>query len=120
MNDIASSNPLFMFAQELVGSVLCSKVRPEYADTVPYTLTEEYTRGEYDAMIRATAYACGAGRVYGPERDNEWHEVCGDIRECVRKTCLGFNVDNTNDNDYAELVTDVVLFLRSVANRYAY
>ncbi len=96
----ASENMLNMFAQELIGAHLCEKSRTNDTNG-----SKEFCDGEYAALVRGTAYAIGAGKVYG--FDGRWRAVCEDIREAVRTLCLGFNNDNVDRDDVANMVGDL-------------
>ncbi|HEY6021000.1 MAG TPA: hypothetical protein VIY48_14180 [Candidatus Paceibacterota bacterium] len=112
MREMSSNDPLYMFAQELVGSWLIMKEWPTRDDDTPHTLHEEYVTGEYAALIRATGYACGAGKLYG---GSEWRDVCDGIRECVKDVCVGFSHSHITHVEYRDLVCAVTDYLTSVA-----
>lgn len=114
---IGSQDTLAMLAQELVGSVLVSKSkagRPVDAGTAEVN-TDSYTSDEFAAMVRATGYAVGAGRVYGTA---EWRFVYEYIRALVCNQCKGWDNDNADGDRRAVIVTDVVHALRILRSTY--
>lgn len=114
---IQSQSMLTMFAQELIGSELSEKSRDYSKTDLPVTLEPLFCQGEYSAMVRATAYAIGAGRVFDSQ---EWRYVCQRIRNIVQNRCVGWNADNIDADTEAEIVIDVRQALELLAVNFQY